>query len=235
MFEFIHSKNQKEYAYKLIKKYMVIDEKNKTIQVTLKYEKASDLISKDVNDAPFLKEEVYEKITKIITEIPGRYKYNFIIVIDDFENFTSKDLMEIIEDYFGIKYFEKKKSLRRKRYAAFSLLIAGTLFLILSILASSLKWLGNETSRTIVNEILDIVAWVFIWEAATIYYLEGFTLKAKQKIIKNKINSITIENSNNKNLTEYNDKIFHDEKDILDTINTIKDKIEDKQENKDKE
>lgn len=235
MFEFIHSKKEKEYAHKLIKKYMVIDEENKTVQVTLKYNKASDLICKDVNNASFLKEEVYEKITKIITKIPGRYKYDFIIVIDDFENFTSKDLMEMIEDYFGIKYFENKKSLRRKRYAAFSLLIAGTLFLILSILASSLKWLGNETSRTILNEILDIVAWVFIWEAATIYYLEGFTLKAKQKIIKNKINSITIKNSNNKNLTEYNDKIFHDEKDILDTINTIKDKIEDKIENKDKE
>lgn len=233
MFEFIHSKNEKEYANKLIKKYIEVDEENKTVKVTLKYEKASDLISNDVNDTPFLKEEVYEKITRLITEIPGRYKYNFVIVIDDFENYTSKDLMEIIEDYFGIKYFENKKSLRRKRYAAASLLIAGTIFLILSILASSLKWLGNETSRTILNEILDIVAWVFIWESATIYYLEGFALKAKQKIIKNKINSITIENKKDKNLTEYNDKIFHEEKDLIDTINTIKDKIEDKFEDKD--
>lgn len=233
MFEFIHSKNEKEYANKLIKKYIEVDEENKTVKVTLKYEKASDLISNDLNDTPFLKEEVYEKITRLITEIPGRYKYNFVIVIDDFENYTSKDLMEIIEDYFGIKYFENKKSLRRKRYVAASLLIAGTIFLILSILASSLKWLGNETSRTILNEILDIVAWVFIWESATIYYLEGFALKAKQKIIKNKINSITIENKKDKNLTEYNDKIFHEEKDLIDTINTIKDKIEDKIEDKD--
>lgn len=228
MFNFKKSKEENEYELKLLKKQFDIDETNHIANIDLKYDKASDLLDNSVGKENVLNNEVYEKITSIMDTIPANYRCNFNIILNDFEGYDSSYLTEIFEGHFAAIYFQTKRSLKRKRISSLLLLISGLVFLILAISSLSFKWFSSETIRTIVNETLDIVAWVFIWEAATIYYIDSFALKAKRKIIQKRINSIRIISKNDNRETSISNKELFSEEDksIIDLVKEKKEKEE---------
>ena len=56
-----------------------------------------------------------------------------------------------------------------------------------NVVGQANHWFGNEIKNDIIVEIIDIAAWVFIWEAVTILFLEHseqakFALRIRQKV-----------------------------------------------------
>ncbi len=91
--------------------------------------------------------------------------------IDDHEKITYK---AAIKEYYTEKYIINDRELQRNRTIAVWLGIAGIVVLALSVI------MGCFTVGNVWPEVIDIVAWVLLWEAVDISLLESRVLKAKR-------------------------------------------------------
>lgn len=186
-------KLKKDYqlSQEILKKHFIVDEEKKIVLINLRYEKASDFIDYSIGEMPSLKAEVYDRINELLISIHPKYRCELNIHIKDKENHSSEDIMEIFNDFSNLKHVEIKRELVRKKISSFFLMTFGLIFLILAILSMSFKWI-NDLGGTVLYEILDIIAWVFIWESVTIYYFDCFKLNATFKLFKRRIEKISI-------------------------------------------
>ena len=224
MFDFLKEKEIKKYSIELLKKHYIVDEENKVVTIKLQYDNATDLLDDSIGETVSLNDEIFNKMLSLIEKIPNEYSCHFKFVLNDFNGYDVKELTDLFEDYFASHYIATQRNLKFKKISSLLLLLSGLLFLILAISSLSFKWFNNENLRTIINETLDIVAWVFIWEAATIFYIDSFALKAKQKMIKRRIKSISIVSSNENDIaTLKNEQLFDEEsKDLINIIKETK-------------
>lgn len=73
------------------------------------------------------------------------------------------------------KYLEAKKDSKRNLIVAITMMFIGILTLVVGII------LDHHNKSSIILEIYDIIAWVFIWEAVDIFFFKQFSLKFKRK------------------------------------------------------
>lgn len=79
-----------------------------------------------------------------------------------------------LKEYYVRRYTENRRSMRRNRLAAAIMLLIGVVALAVVLTLSLLKRVE------ILVEVLDIFAWVFLWEAVDLFFLEGGVLRMKQ-------------------------------------------------------
>ena len=80
-----------------------------------------------------------------------------------------------IKEYYSEKYLANKRELKRNNLIVLLLTIAGILTLSLRII------LEYTTKSLIWTEIIDIAAWVFLWEAVDIAVFGNKALRFKNK------------------------------------------------------
>ena len=185
----------------LIRKYYNVDEENKTIDVTLKYEKASDILITNFTNLnhPLFNNEVFEKISNIIDNAPSGFKVNINFQILDFENYTPKELIESFNDTLELSQYSARKARQRKELTSAILILAGVILLFFNVVGQANHWFGDEIKNDIIVEIIDIAAWVFIWEAVYMLFLEhSEQLKLALKI-RHFVNNIAIYQNDLKN------------------------------------
>ena len=72
--------------------------------------------------------------------------------------------------------------------------MTGLALLFVLQLAKKYSWFGTGIRADILTEALDIVSWVFIWEAVTVLFLSPSDLKIVQFNLFNRINTISFSN-----------------------------------------
>lgn len=80
---------------------------------------------------------------------------------------------QALRDYFTAHYRENAVSLRRNAFVAFFMALIGLLTLTIGIVFGIFEWVP------VLGEALDIFAWVFLWEAVDLYFLERALLRMK--------------------------------------------------------
>ena len=88
--------------------------------------------------------------------------------IDDQER---NDYREAIKEYYADKYFANQKELKRNGIIILLLTIVGIITLALAFQIDSNIW----------SEVVDIAAWVFLWEAVDIGTFKSRELRLKRK------------------------------------------------------
>lgn len=78
-----------------------------------------------------------------------------------------------LHDYFSAHYFENAVMLRRNAVLSCIMAVIGLLTLTLGITLGIFEWVP------VLGEALDIFAWVFLWEAVDVYFLERAVLRVK--------------------------------------------------------
>lgn len=127
------------------------------------------------SDTPVIGSEVAEFIENSTSSILPKEQLTLRIhsgCIDD----TEKELYrEGIREYYSEKSIANARELRRNNVVSLLLLIAGVLVLALQLV------LEYRFDSVIWAEVIDIAAWVFLWEAADIRFFGNRSLQLKNR------------------------------------------------------
>jgi hypothetical protein len=123
-----------------------------------------------VNDTPVINRELAELIENSTPSIRKKETLTLKIKSGCIDEEEKKLYSRAIKQYYTERYMGGKIELMRDYIIAGILAVVGMLVLILAFFV--------EDHSTIWSEVIDIVAWVFIWEAVYIAFLE--TRRQKQ-------------------------------------------------------
>lgn len=188
-----HGKIKKE-DYELLSQYYDLDNENQIATINLYYDKVSDVFIKNYNQnkKPTINEEVFENIKKSAEKIPLVYTLKIRFIFNNLEDFFLDELKEDFYSYLAINDYYANKLIFHKSKLSLAILLIGVLFLILNALLKGFDLIINFSKawQEIISEILDITAWVFVWEAVTIFYFERNGIKAKLASLRLRVHDI---------------------------------------------
>lgn len=170
-------KTKREESIELLKEYYEFDEANKVFTIPISFDKASDILDLDVIDPknhPMFKKEVMERVKDTLMGLPAGYKADIDIRIDDYEGYDASILLSAFNKAIRLNQQRSRLEQRRSGVIAAVLALIGFLVLFIYIFGRLNGWFGEEEGTLgydFVTEVLDIVAWVFIWEAVSFVFL----------------------------------------------------------------
>lgn len=174
----------------LLEKYYVVDNDKKIINIDLHYPKSSDILLNNEGNinCPLFKNEVLETINNSIEKTPKDYKVNIIFDIEDYENYNPKQIIESFNDTLELGQYSARRGKQLKNLIASILILVGIILLFFMIIGKNNNWFEEGIKSDIISEVIDIAAWVFIWEAVTMIFLEQpeqnkFALKIRRKVV----------------------------------------------------
>ena len=177
----------------LINKYYEVDEDNKLVCISFYYSKASELFSKESGTKiPQFSKEELSKLNEIIQTIPLGYKIDISYEIEDYETYSPSYIMESFNDALELSQFGVRKSNRQKWMISTIMIIIGIILLSLMIIGRNDSFFGQGIKAEIIEEIIDIAAWVFIWEAVSLLFLEPSVQLVFGLRIKKRVNSFSL-------------------------------------------
>ena len=155
----------------ILQKYYDIDVDNRVINFVLYYEKASDILVNDVTtlgDAPRFNNDVLRRVSEILDSFPVEFKVNLSLQIDDYEGYHPDALLESLKDALEMfNYAVYRDKGLRWLMSAIMVFVSMTI-LYLRLFAGDKGLINTEG---MLYEMLDIIAWVFLWQAVTIMFL----------------------------------------------------------------
>ncbi len=180
----------------LLKKYYVVNEEEKTVDIKLGYDSTDNLFTDDYasDDHPEVSHDIVERVSDIIGRVPADYKANIKLQIDDLEEHSPETVLESFNDAIEFSHYSVHKETKHKWVQIALLIIAGLLFLIFMNVGDACGWFGDSEdslTKTIV-EFIDIAGTVFLWEAVTIIFLSPSEEKLRTLRFKKRVNSISI-------------------------------------------
>ncbi len=179
----------------LYKKYYEVDDENKLICFTLRFDSASELVEKEIStkEKPLIKYEILEMISEKIRSLPETYRADVKLDIKDLEGYTNESLMEAIKDSIEFSHYRSDKQVKKNWVLASIFILVGLVILLTAaFLASSAEEWVSTTNGSVFKEILDIAAWVFIWEAVSILFISPTEESIVENSLRIRLHSLTI-------------------------------------------
>ena len=165
----------KQKQIDLLKKQFPYDEETHTFTVNLHYKDVSSIIDEDISshDYPSISWPTLERLNEISEDIPAGESISVRYCIDDYEGYEATKLVESFNDAFAKNRFLSQLDKKKKGLIAVFLVLFGLFLLFMMVLGKSHGWFGDESSvgYSLAGEVIDISAWVFIWEAVTLVFL----------------------------------------------------------------
>ena len=121
------------------------------------------------NDTPVISREVAEFIEDSTPELRKKETLTLKIKSNCIDENEKELYRHAIKEYYTERYIAGKRELMRDYIIAGILAVVGILVLVLAIFL--------EYHSTIWSEVVDIIAWVFIWESVYLAFLETRKLK----------------------------------------------------------
>lgn len=189
-------KNRLQRQIELLQKYYDIDTENRCITTHLNIDKITDLFQNEVNMEnrnPLFKREIIDKMIQLSNQSPTDFKMNFIFEVNDFQDYDEDEMLGYLKDNIEILQFQSFVDKRKKFKKGIILLSIGILFLAFNIFGQFFHWFGKDTSfiYLILTEMIDISAWVFVWEAVAVMLLERGEETAKLNHFTQKIGTVS--------------------------------------------
>lgn len=157
-----------------LREYKRDDENRVIINMTVKDD--SDFLSPfSQSDTPVISPAVAEFIENSCELISSKELLFLNIHSNCIDDDEKKQYVKAIREYYSEKSVVNAKELKRNNVIVFLLTIAGILVLSLAI---ALQYL---TDYQVWSEVIDIVAWVLLWEAVDISAFENRSLRNKYR------------------------------------------------------
>ncbi len=194
----------------LLRKRYDIDEENKIIKITLRYEKASDVLMSHIGkkENPPFNPDVVDTINKLIESVPLNYKAEIHFDIKDYEGYDPHNIMQSFNDVLELRQYSARRGRKNRWLISTILVLIGIVCLFLLATGKVNGWFGEGINSEIITEIIDITGWVFVWEAVSLMFLEPteqatFTLKMREKVA-----FVSFNAESGEELRENEDEIF---------------------------
>ena len=128
-----------------------------------------------VSETPVISSSVAEFIENSTRSIPPKEELTLMIHSDCIDDGEKQVYGSAIKEYYLQRYIETEEELKRNRLIVFLLGLAGVLVLAAGII------FDYQVGNLIWSEVIDIVAWVLLWEATDIGLLGSRGLRQKKK------------------------------------------------------
>lgn len=176
-------KSKKEYIKNLIRENNLKTDKNGKNLINININDNSNILSSFSKDKPLISNDLSEYINK--ETYPLNLKNGLHI------NINSNEISENDKTLYKqaiINYYENDliNSYRKNK----RMIIISLIFLLLGIIVLSISLIvSNNNDHIIASQVYDIIAWVFVWEATDIFFLQKPEINHKAKISFEIINS----------------------------------------------
>ncbi|MGM9940677.1 MAG: hypothetical protein ACI32N_01645 [Bulleidia sp.] len=127
-----------------------------------------------ITDAPVISSDVAEYIETVTRMIPMKSDISLRITSSCIDDEEKKIYERAIHAYYLQKYVENHLAVRKNRIVSLFLILVGVIVLAIANELDQLNFL-------IRSEVIDIFAWVLIWEAGDILLLENRKLTGMEK------------------------------------------------------
>ena len=166
-------KEIKERMKNIEDQFFDIDHENKKALFRLEFDKVSDILNKNVlTKTPLFDAEFLRWIKGSFDAVPKKYKIDIDIRFNDMEGYKEEELQNIFLNNCLLEANIARRSLISKNKIALGLLISGVVFTIGMILLEVL-WKGDDPIKIVTATIIEIAAWVTIWEALDVFLIEN--------------------------------------------------------------
>ncbi len=194
----LSEKSKRQLA--ILEKYHEIDYEKRTIDLELHYEKISDILESDIStkNYPKFKREILQRTSEVIDGFPMDFKTNLKLKIDDLEGYDVDEVMESFKDSLEMFHYAVYREKNKNWILAAIFTIVAVLLLFFRIFASKNNMFDENG---FVDEILDIIAWVFLWEAVTIIFLAPSELREISFKLARRLLSVSLLDKNDKVLS----------------------------------
>lgn len=152
-----------------------IDIDNQIVLVPLHYETPEELLDMHLScpGTPVVSDDTIDYLCDLVSSIPKEFTVEFELKIDDYGEYDHESLIRALHATIENTYYYHDDNHRRNDVLAVIFIILGILILALETIGGDAGWYGvkNSISRNMVETILEIMVWVFIWEGAALLFL----------------------------------------------------------------
>ena len=135
-----------------------------------------DFLSRfSISHTPVISEDVAEFIENSTEYLPAKEPLTLRIHSHCIDDEEKEIYRKAIHEYYMQKYIVNENEIKKDKWISIALLFFGVMTLAFEIFYS--YHAGNE----IWTQVIDIVAWVLLWEACDIFVFEGRKLRLKRK------------------------------------------------------
>ena len=153
--------------------FLDLDPEHKIAFIRMKYETPSDIFHENtVTKIPFIDESFFGEIFHAFDLTPKHYKVDLEILFSDLEEYNEQELEEIFRKNVLMESAVKKRQKKDQNSLALLLCGIGLVFILVSIGLEYVPF-ANETLKSIIAYILDIMATVPFWGAMEIYLISN--------------------------------------------------------------
>lgn len=125
-----------------------------------------------MSEVPVINSDVADFIENSTINLPPKEKLRLIIHSDCIDDNEKILYDKAIKEYYQERYTSLRKDLIRNYIAVAIMFIVGAIILTISVF---------KINTLVKSEIIDIVAWVLIWEACDISFFTNHSLRIKKK------------------------------------------------------
>lgn len=158
------------------KRGLILNNEYKSV-INLTVENSDSFFSKVYMKEPIITSEVSDVICN--DKFAIRWSGGVHINIVSKENLDATTCKNAINEYFKSKYINTY----RKHKVAY---LVALMFLVLGVITFGLLFaLSNSINLGLWEEVIDVVAWVFVWEACDIFVIQGIIDRQEHIIYRN--------------------------------------------------
>ena len=189
-----------EQAIRTLARYYPLNEETNTFEITLHYEKASDLFEENTDPlekASRISDSITDRMSEVLDDIPDGYSADVSIRVDDYKGYSSEQLMDGIKDALFFRHRRFLHESTQNGLKIGGLIVAGiVMFLILTVGRQIGWWSGDDTVSEIVAFMLDTLGTVLIWEGFNRAFVDEPEEYVFERKISRKVSSISFYQDN---------------------------------------
>lgn len=155
------------------RKYKRDDDGRMIVNMTVKDD--TDFLSVfSAGNTPVISSEVAEFLENSTHAVLPKEQLTLKIHSDCIDDNEKEEYRRAIKEYYTERYIANKRELKRNSIIALLLALAGVITLAAAF------FIEHQTASPIWTEVVDIIAWVFLWEAVDISAFKNRQLRVKR-------------------------------------------------------
>lgn len=194
------SRKDEEQTIRTLTRYYPLNEETKAFEIALRYEKASDLFEENtdtLDKAPRISEGITDRMSEMLDDIPKGYIADVSIQVDDYEGYTSEQLMDGLKDTLFLRHRRFLREATQDGLKTGILLVAGIVMILVLTIGRQIGWWGgDDTVSELLTYMLDTLGCVLIWEGLYMAFVEEPEEYVFEQKISHKIRSISFYQEN---------------------------------------
>ena len=157
---------KKEYIDKIKKEYEIVKDEEGRSLIEIKVDNKDSVLSSFSTKEAIISNELAEFINHQLRPMTLTNGIHLNLICDDITDEEKKIYDSAIRNYYKHELIEKNRELTRNKVLVWVMGILGTIILAVSILLNVLERL------TVFASVIDIVAWVLLWEAVDLHIFQ---------------------------------------------------------------